>query len=86
MTESWLAVCGFEGFYEVSDRGRVRSVDRVITRRNGMRYRARGRILRPGLHRNSWVKTVTLARAGHKHQASVHKLVQAAFGDDEKAA
>ena len=34
MTEQWLPVVGWEGFYEVSDHGRVRSVDRTIMRRN----------------------------------------------------
>lgn len=28
--ENWLPVVGYEGLYEVSDHGRVRSVDRVI--------------------------------------------------------
>jgi hypothetical protein len=28
--ERWLPVVGFEGLYEVSDHGRVRSVDRVV--------------------------------------------------------
>jgi hypothetical protein len=81
---TWLPVVGWEGWYEVCDRPpQVRSLDRVITRSDGRPYRARGRVLRPGLHRNSWVKTVTLARAGHKHQASVHKLVNAAFNHEE---
>lgn len=31
MTERWLPVVGFESSYEVSDRGRVRSLDRTIT-------------------------------------------------------
>jgi hypothetical protein len=31
--EVWKAVAGWEGFYEVSDAGRVRSLDRVIMRR-----------------------------------------------------
>ena len=62
--ERWRPVPGYVGCYEVSDQGRVRSVDRVITRRNGMRYRARGRVLRPALHR-PWVRAVTLARCGH---------------------
>ena len=34
MTEQWLPVVGWKGFYEVSDLGRVRSVDRTIMRRN----------------------------------------------------
>jgi hypothetical protein len=27
MTEQWRPIAGYEGFYEVSDRGRVRSLD-----------------------------------------------------------
>lgn len=48
--EKWRPVVGYEGAYEVSDLGRVRSVDRLIVRRHrdGVRsYRLRGRLLRP---------------------------------------
>lgn len=34
--ERWLPVAGFEGYYEVSDHGRVRSVDRVVTFKYGV--------------------------------------------------
>jgi len=30
MEESWLPVVGFEGSYEVSDLGKVRSLDRIL--------------------------------------------------------
>lgn len=30
MTEQWLPVVGYEGFYEVSNLGRVRSIDRIV--------------------------------------------------------
>ena len=30
MTETWRPISGYEGFYEVSDDGRVRSVDRTV--------------------------------------------------------
>lgn len=30
MTEEWRAIPGFEGSYEVSDQGRVRSLDRIL--------------------------------------------------------
>lgn len=40
--ERWLPVVGFEGFYEVSDFGRVRSLDRtVITSNSARRYRGK---------------------------------------------
>jgi hypothetical protein len=29
-TERWLPIPGYEGFYEVSDLGRIRSIDRVV--------------------------------------------------------
>jgi hypothetical protein len=36
VTEQWLPVVGFENYYEVSDLGRVRSLDRVVRRGNGL--------------------------------------------------
>jgi hypothetical protein len=84
--EQWRPIAGYEGWYEVSARGRVRSVDRVIIRRDGSPYRAKGRVLRPQRHSSSWVLTVTLARCGHTLNQCVHKLVQEAFGEKEKAA
>ena len=44
-TESWLPFPGWEGWYEISDKGRFRSVDRVITDRDGGTRRCRGQIL-----------------------------------------
>jgi hypothetical protein len=86
MTEQWRPVVSYEGFYEVSDRGRVRSLDRIIIRRDGRPYHAQGRILRPQPHAPSWVLSVTLARRGHACHRCVHKLIQAAFDDEENAA
>lgn len=45
--EEWRPVIGYEGFYEVSDLGRVRSLDRVTTHKDGRTYRLSGRILKP---------------------------------------
>jgi hypothetical protein len=36
-TERWRQVPGYEGHYEVSDRGRVRSIDRVVIMKDGRR-------------------------------------------------
>jgi len=45
VSEEWRPVRGYDGFYEVSSLGRVRSVDRVFIRADGQRQGRRGRVL-----------------------------------------
>jgi hypothetical protein len=45
--EEWRPVVGYEGLYEVSNHGRVQSLDRTITFSDGRSRFARGRILKP---------------------------------------
>jgi hypothetical protein len=71
-------VAGYEG-YEVSDRGRVRSVDRVVAVGSGSRF-ASGRLLSIGTN-NSGYCNVGMGgkRAGRPIRVLVHKLVAEAF-------
>lgn len=69
MDEVWLAVGGYEGLYEVSDAGRVRSLPRGGTR---------GGVLRGDLHRAGY-PCVRLSKEGHKTHLTVHSLVAKAF-------
>ena len=72
MSEKWLPVVGYEGLYEVSDEGRVRSLDRVSS--DGSRRK--GRVLTPtGINHVH----VTLSSRGVKRKPSVHRLVLEAF-------
>ena len=79
-SEVWMPVVGFEGQYEVSNRGRVRSLDRVITPASckmnplGMSQLRRGKMLRPGLSSNGYL-TVSLGGKSFP----VQHLVAAAF-------
>lgn len=84
-TPIWKPVVGFEGLYEVSDTGLVRSLDRVAIyiRRDQysgrdliIRRRRKGVVLRPG-RRTSGHLSVTLGRQGGSHD--VHILVLNAF-------
>ena len=70
--ERWLAVPGYEGFYEVSDLGRVRSV-RHMTR---IGWRG-GRVLKANRALRCW--QVTLYRDGVATPARLHQLVLLAF-------
>ena len=77
MPEAWLPVLGYEGFYEVSSLGRVRSVDRVFVRADGQRQGRRGRVLIPGTTgRSRSYPSVTLR---HGRRRPVHVLVCEAF-------
>nr|WP_276323728.1 NUMOD4 domain-containing protein [Mycobacterium paragordonae] len=79
MTEQWRPVVGYEGLYEVSDHGRVRSLERVVMRRNGAPCKVRGRILRQGTAKTGGYKVVNLAHPGRSCVHKVHHLVLAAF-------
>lgn len=76
-TENWRDIPGWEGYYQVSDHGRVRSVDRVVDRSDGRRNRLRGKVLSLSARASGHIG-VTLRR-GKLTTYGVHQLVAAAF-------
>lgn len=78
-SERWLPVVGWEGFYEVSNHGRVRSVDRVIRLRNGKSQTFRGKIRRPCRTSQSGHWGLSLLRPGERFSVRIHVLVLEAF-------
>jgi len=46
LTEVWNPVVGYEGLYEISNTGLVRSLDRYFVLNSGKRYKRKGKILR----------------------------------------
>lgn len=75
--ERWLPIPGYEGYYEVSDLGRVRSVPRIVPHAVAP-LTIRGRIMCTCKSRGGHLR-VTLARGGKTVTRSVHALVLAAF-------
>ena len=73
LQERWAAVEGYEGYYEVSDKGRVRSLDRLV----GGRL-LKGKVLKPGAYPNKY-KYVFLRKDGDQRLFLVHRLVAVAF-------
>jgi hypothetical protein len=71
MAEVWKAVPGWEGQYEVSNRGRVRSLDRILA--DGRRWS--GKILKQQLASCGYMH-VTLGWSG---TSRVHMMVLYAF-------
>lgn len=76
--EAWRDIPGFDGRYQVSDQGRVRSVDRYIGTKSKTGTQAhrllRGRVLKPQRHTNGY-RQVTLRGRTYL----IHILVMRAF-------
>jgi hypothetical protein len=85
MTEAWMEIKEFEGFYEVSNTGLIRSLPRqVVYVRNGVEATTfrRGKVLTPkrvGGVNGDFYSFVTLCKDGVKDQRSVHRLVARHF-------
>lgn len=75
--ECWATIDGFPD-YQASDRGRVRSLARTITRSDGAPLDIHARILAAHPNGRGYLK-VTLYRDGEQHTRPVHGLVAAAF-------
>lgn len=75
--EEWRPIPGYEGLYEVSDRGRVRSLDRTI-QRNGRSHRIRGVVLAQSSTGPGY-RHVSLRSGGRAFTQLVHRAVLLAF-------
>lgn len=77
----WKDIPGYEGFYQVSDCGQVKSCERFI---KGPRVdqRLKERILKPGLDTSGY-HHVALCKDGKRKAYKVHRLVALAFLDGD---
>lgn len=81
MTEIWKAVKGYEGLYEVSNLGNVRSLDRPFKNKQGIAIR-KGRILTPFYEEQKGYYQVRLSKDGKNKTHRIHRLVASAFLDN----
>ncbi len=78
MTEVWKDVVGYEGYYQVSNFGNVRSCDRMVKScKNGKRI-AKGRTMKKTDTIQGYRKVV-LCRDAKRKNACIHRLVAQAF-------
>ena len=84
MTETWKPIPGYENWYEASDQGRIRSVDRTIVDQAGRVRRLKGVIAKP-FSTNHGHQIVSISNGKTRTKKLVHRLVLAAFtgADDE---
>ena len=78
--EVWKDVKGYEGYYQVSNLGNARSLDREVLNQ-GVVQPIKGRVLKAGI-RNGY-KSVVFSLNGKVKNHSMHRLVAEAFIDNE---
>lgn len=80
MEEIWKDIKGFEGRYQVSNMGRVRSLDRTIVSRTGQTYMKKGQILKPSINKGKGYYRISLSN-GHRNYThyEVHRLIALHF-------
>ena len=76
--EEWKDIQGFEGFYQVSNLGHIRSVDRFVKKHNGKRL-IKGKILSPSKSKRTGYYQIHLYKLGCVYRYNVHSLVAKAF-------
>ncbi|WP_373786512.1 NUMOD4 domain-containing protein [Jeotgalibaca porci] len=78
MKEKWMPIKNYEGFYEVSNLGRVRSVDRVVRYKDGRMYKYPSKLIKHKADKRGYLY-VGLNKSGKKSSKRVHRLVTETF-------
>lgn len=79
MVETYKTIIGFEGLYEVSNTGKVRSLDRIVNGKNGL-TKLKGKILKTSLQRG--YKGINLFKNGKIKRVTIHRMVGIHFIDN----
>lgn len=78
MNEEWRDIKGFEGYYQISSLGRIKSLKRLIIRRDGKPYPQKECFLKPSKNRKGYL-TGQLSKDYKTTFYQVHRLVAEAF-------
>ena len=79
MEEIWKDIEGYEGLYQVSNLGRIKSLDRYMNNKYGTKTLKKGKILINSIIKRTGYLRVSLAKNGTFISKQVHRLVANAF-------
>ena len=77
--ETWKDVRGYEGLYQVSDLGRIRSLGRVVNAKNNSQGRKKERILTQEITEFGYCRVRLFDSEGKSKHYMVHRLVVQEF-------
>ena len=78
LNEYWLDIPNYKGYYQISNYGSVRSLDRIIKDKNGKTQAIKGKVLKLRINSGGY-HCVGLSKNGNKATFSVHQLVAQTF-------
>lgn len=78
MTEVWKDIEGYEGYYQVSNLGRVKSLDRIVEYKDGKKCLHKSKLL-VGTDNGRGYLMVNLRKDGTRKSFLIHRLVAEAF-------
>lgn len=76
--EEWKKVKGYEGYYEISNLGHLRSVDRYVIRKDGVRHFCKGKLISQNLNTDGYPQA-KLCMNAQNTAVRIHRLVAEHF-------
>lgn len=76
--EIYKSIPNYEGFYEISNFQNVKSLSRVITRKNGQKVRLKEKILKPAIGGRGYL-SVVLCNDERQRSECIHMLMAKTF-------
>jgi len=83
MEEVWKDVAGYEGLYQVSNKGNVKSLERMVPYAHGMRTIFE-KVMKPELNADGYLR-LKLVKDGVRKNKKIHRLVAEAFIPNSEA-
>ncbi len=78
MKEKWLDISLFKGLYQISNKGRIRSLNRKIVCKNNIVQLRKGKILKPSKSSSGYL-CIPLSNNGRIHNMFIQRLVMINF-------
>lgn len=75
--ELWKDIAGYEGYYQVSNLGRIKSLSRIVKNHLGC-YKTKEKMLKQNLNKNNYCR-IYLSKNGIGKMFFVHRLVATTF-------